>query len=92
LYLRKLNNLENLVVCKCGNNTWLVSDQGMRCTSCSIKKRDNTTQKFDQAEVIQAMGIPPTLPHAIDLAKAQLNQLKKKEQILNEIQNIIDSE
>lgn len=80
-------------MCGCGNNSWLISDLGIRCTSCKIQKGDIViNQENTQTEVIQAMGIPPTLPNALELARAKLDRLQKKEHILDKIRDLIDSE
>jgi hypothetical protein len=86
--------VDNLIVCiACGNNTWLVSIEGIRCSACKVIKGDIVINKIDdQLDIIKAMGIPPTLPNAVELAQAQLDRLKKNERVLNKIKDLIDSE
>lgn len=85
--------LENLIVCTCGNNTWFVTEVAIRCTSCNRLKGDiNINPEKKQIRIIDAMGIPSTLPNALELAEAHLNTLKKKEQTLRKIEEIIDAE
>lgn len=84
---------ENLIVCSCGNNTWFVTNTAIRCTSCHNLKRDiNINPEFKQSTIIEAMGIPSNIPNALELAEAHLESLKKKEQTLKKIEEIIDSE
>jgi len=85
-------DLENLIVCSCGNNTWFIGESGMRCTSCNMLK-DNPfiDRKSNNSQVIEAMGIPPGHPNAIELARLRLQQLKKKDEIIEKIRKLIDS-
>lgn len=86
--------MENLIVCVvCGNNTWLIGLDSISCSACKAIKGDITINKIDdQSEIISAMGIPPTLPNALELAQAQLDRLKKNERVLDKIKDLIDSE
>ena len=85
--------MENVIVCVCGNNTWLVSSKGIRCSICKVLKGDITINQRDtNSDIIKAMGIPPALPNAVELAQAQLDRLKKNEEVLNKIKYLIDSE
>lgn len=89
----KYKEIEELVVCECGNNTWYVDSRGITCEKCGIQKGDVAiSHKSDQSEIIRAMGIPPTLPNALDLAKAQLDRLKRKEQMVDKIRDLIELE
>lgn len=79
-----------MIVCECGNQAWFINNSHLKCTSCN-NLRGLPIENI-QSSLIQEMGIPPTLTNAIELAHAHLDRLKKKEQILNKIQNIIDEE
>ena len=90
---REIIRLENLIVCSCGNNTWFVTNTAIRCTSCHNLKGDiNINPENKQIKIIDAMGIPSSLPNALELAEAHLESLKKKERTLKKIEEIIDSE
>lgn len=86
--------MNNLIVCTgCGNDTWFVGTRAITCTSCKKIKRDiKINPKDDQSKIINAMGIPSSLPNALELAQAQLDRLNKKEKILNQIENLINLE
>lgn len=82
--------MSDLLKCACGNDTWFVCDNSLQCLTCG--KIKGVVIINNQPEVIKSMGIPPSLPNALELAKAQLDRLTKNEQILDRIKNLIDQE
>jgi hypothetical protein len=82
--------MSEIHTCTCGNNTWFVDSSTIKCSVCNTVKQDVTISS--QSDVIKAMGIPPSLPNALELAKAQLDRLKKKEEIVERIKKLIDLE
>lgn len=85
--------MKDILVCICGSNTWYATPGALICTSCKAKKGDIViNRQNDQSIIIESMGIPPTLPNALELAQAHLDRLNKREQILKKIETIIESE
>lgn len=85
--------MENNLICICGNDTWYATSEALVCTSCRTKKGDIViNQQNDQSKIIESMGIPPTLPNALELAQAHLDRLNKREQILKKIETLIEAE
>ena len=44
-----------------------------------------------ESKVIEAIGIPSGHPNALELARIKLNQLNKKDEIIEKIRKLIDS-
>jgi hypothetical protein len=89
IYLEAMK-LKDIILCECGNKTWLVNNNHLECTSCSAKK--GLPVRDMQTSLIKDMGIPPTLPNAIELARAHLDRLQRTKKILDQIQKLIESE
>ena len=80
-------------MCSCGNNAWYVGESGMSCTSCNVSRGNPfIDKKSNSSQVIEAMGIPSEHPNALELAKIRLQQLQKKDKIIDKIRSLIDSD
>lgn len=85
--------MSDMLVCDCGNNMWFATPKTIKCTKCGSTRGDLViNQPSDQTKIIEAMGIPPSLPNALELAQAQLDRLKHKERILKKIEELIGSD